>query len=116
MIIESRPVLEPHSVVAIRREGGLTHFPGLAAPRRIRCSECSEAQRRWLAQVLDKAAHCRAADEAPTGADRRSFHLVIETDAGPDAGEPPLWSLTLAEEQAPPALVRLWQQGRVEEA
>lgn len=111
------PPLGPQSVVAIRREGGLAHFPGLAAPRQIRCAECTEGQRRWLARLLDQAQRCRD-DEMPAGADQRVFRLDVEEDeapASPEARPRQVWSLTLAEERTPEALVTLWHQGRLEE-
>lgn len=114
---ESLPELGPGTVIAIRREGGVAHFPGLAAPRQIHCAECTLGQRRWLAHLLSQAARCRVSGSA-AGADRHVFYLsVAEREASdrPDAGWRPLWSLSLAEEQAPQALVTLWQQGRLEE-
>lgn len=100
-------------MLAIRREGGLAHFPGLAKPRRIRCAECSESQRRWLARLLAEAAAHDTTDSLH-GADRRVFRLDI--DEQHDATRlSTVWTLILAEEQAPPALVSLWRQGQVEE-
>lgn len=113
MNAESPPPLGKKSVLAIRREGGLAHFPGLAEPRRIRCAECSEGQRRWLERLLTEAAAHDAAHSLP-GADRRVFRLDI--DEQHDAARiSTVWTLILAEEQTPPALVSLWRQGQVEE-
>lgn len=100
-------------MLAIRREGGLAYFPGLAKPRRIRCAECSESQRRWLARLLVEAAAHDTTDSL-NGADRRIFRLDIDEEH--DATRvSTVWTLILAEEQAPCALVSLWQDGRVEE-
>ncbi|SDM00844.1 hypothetical protein SAMN05661010_03083 [Modicisalibacter muralis] len=113
MTAESPPPLGPDSVLAIRREGGLAHFPGLAKPRRIRCAEYSEGQRRWLARMLAEAA-AHDTSEALSGADRRVFRLDIDEEH--DATRvSTVWTLILAEEQAPSALVSLWQGGQVEE-
>lgn len=112
MSVDIPPPLGPGSVLAIRREGGLAHFPGLAKPRRIRCADCSEGQRRWLARLLAEAADHDAV-EPPVGADRRVFRLDIDEERDAIRGGT-VWTLILGEEQAPPALIELWQCGRVE--
>ena len=112
----SRPVLGPHSRLVIRREGGLAHFPGLAAPRCIEGSECTPAQRRWLENLLTVAQ--RDGGEA-TGADRRFFRLAIEPgDAASEAMDdaiPPRWTLVVNESRAPHSLVTLWRHGELGE-
>lgn len=113
MSAEMPPPLGPGSVLSIRREGGLAHFPGLATPRRIRCAECSESQRHWLARLLTEAAAHDTTDPL-SGADRRVFRLDIDEEH--DATRvSTVWTLILAEELAPSSLVSLWQDGRVEE-
>jgi hypothetical protein len=108
--------LGPHSVLVIRREGGLAFFPGLEAPRRIECMRCSEAQRRRLDALLARLQPL--AGKASDGADRRHFTLWVEEDDNEqsstcDSGQ--TWSLTLAEEKAPKELVALWKEGRLSE-
>ncbi|WP_143097555.1 protealysin inhibitor emfourin [Modicisalibacter xianhensis] len=101
------PRLETHSVLCIRREGGVAHFPGLASPRRIHCGQCSDAQRQWLQDLLERAAQC---PDTEGGADRR--RLFIEIEEGESAtGTLPVWSLSLDEAQAPEGLVALWRHG-----
>ncbi|MEC9483747.1 MAG: protealysin inhibitor emfourin [Halomonas sp.] len=104
------PRLGVHSVLCIRREGGIAHFPGLASPRHIHCGQCSDAQRQWLQDLLERAAQCPDVSE---GADRR--RLFIEIGEGETAtGAAPTWSLSLDEAQAPEALVRLWRHGELQ--
>ncbi|GAA5179409.1 MULTISPECIES: protealysin inhibitor emfourin [Halomonadaceae] len=115
----SRPVLGPRSRLMIRREGGLAHFPGLAAPRCIEGSECTPGQRRWLENLLAMALCCGAEGEA-SGADRRFFRLTID-EPGDAAGEVmddavrPRWSLIVDETRAPRSLVTLWRHGELGE-
>lgn len=104
------PRLTASSVLYVSREGGLAHFPGLAQPRCIRCTEHSETQRLALQYLLGSLAEL--ADlyrEKPrsTGADQRCFRLWV-MEGGDEA---PHWSLQLDECQAPDALTTLWQQG-----
>ncbi|MCC5884230.1 MAG: hypothetical protein JJU25_16555 [Halomonas sp.] len=96
------PELTEASVVWLRREGGVAHFPGLARPRCIHCAHYSKAQRDELWQLLSSL---NEAEAAAPGADRRRFCLSIE-DASRDA----LWSLTVSEEAAPPRLLEWWRQ------
>ncbi|MEQ4540234.1 MAG: protealysin inhibitor emfourin [Billgrantia sp.] len=100
------PPLTPASVVRLRREGGVAHFPGLARPRCIRCARYSEAQRDELWRLLSSAEAGRAAGrEEVEGADRRRFCLSVE-----DASGTTLWGLTVAEETVPPALIEWWRR------
>ncbi|WP_010627302.1 protealysin inhibitor emfourin [Halomonas sp. KM-1] len=100
------PPLTPASVVWLRREGGVAHFPGLARPRCIRCARYSEAQRDELWRLLSSAEAGRAAGrEEAQGADRRRFCLSVE-----DADGASLWSLTLAEEALPGGLLEWWRR------
>lgn len=114
-----RPLLGPRSRLVIRREGGLAHFPGLAAPRCIEGGECTPGQRRWLENLLAMALRCGAEGEA-SGADRRVFRLVIDELDGAD-GEATdgaarsRWSLVVDESRAPSSLVTLWRHGELGE-
>ncbi len=123
----SRPLLGPHSRLVIRREGGLAHFPGLAAPRCILGGECTPGQRRWLERLLAAVLEGGAADPpqaelraASSGADRRVFRLAID-EPGDAAGEAsydaiqPRWSLSVDETRAPSSLVTLWRHGELGE-
>lgn len=101
------PRLGTHSVLCIRREGGVAHFPGLAAPRRIHCGQCSDAQRQWLQALLERAAQC---PDASQGADRRRLFIEIEEEAA-SSGAAPAWSLSLDEARAPEVLIALWRHG-----
>ncbi|MCE8010578.1 hypothetical protein HOP54_18525 [Halomonas daqingensis] len=98
------PPLTPTSVVRLRREGGVAHFPGLARPRCIRCARVSEAQRDELWRLLSCAEAEAGLEEGP-GADRRRFCLSVE-----DASGTTLWGLTVAEETVPPALIEWWRR------
>ncbi|GHA95526.1 protealysin inhibitor emfourin [Modicisalibacter luteus] len=106
---QSTPRLGPHSVLLIRREGGIAHFPGLASPRRIRCAQCTEEQRQWIQSLLEQAGQYL---DIEGGADRRRFCLEITEE---DASTSPTWTLSFDESQAPAALIRLWQHGMLEE-
>ncbi|MBZ9557444.1 MULTISPECIES: protealysin inhibitor emfourin [unclassified Modicisalibacter] len=105
-----RPPLEPGSVVVIRREGGVARFPGLAAPRRLRCDDLSAAQRERLASLLAGLVETPA---APAGADRQCYHLAIERpdEGSPDGDGQTIWRLVLDETQTPEALIGLWRHG-----
>jgi hypothetical protein len=109
---QSTPRLGSHSVLLIRREGGIAHFPGLASPRRIQCAQCSEEQRQWLQSVLEQA---RQYSDVEGGADRRRFCIEIAEDEAPTTETSPTWTLSLDETRAPEALIRLWQHGMLEE-
>lgn len=98
------PPLTPASVVRLRREGGVAHFPGLSQPRCIHCARYSEAQRDELWQLLSSAESGAELEEAP-GADRRRFCLSVE-----DANGASLWLLTVAEEAVPQGLIEWWRQ------
>ncbi|MFC3283177.1 protealysin inhibitor emfourin [Litchfieldella rifensis] len=102
------PVLTASSVVIITREGGLAHFPGLGRPRRIACADCSEVQRQALQRLLVDMAHRCGGDRRSGGADRRVFRICL--DEGRQARQ---WTLEIAEEQAPDALIALWKRGEV---
>ncbi|MHB0774551.1 protealysin inhibitor emfourin [Halomonas sp. WWR20] len=99
------PPLTASSVIAVSREGGLAHFPGLAAPRRIPCAQCSDDQRRRLHELLSQAAQRGEHDEPACGADRRAFRLAVEEDAQPR------WTVVIDEEKTPGELVALWKRG-----
>lgn len=105
-----QPALEPGSVVVIRREGGVAHFPGLVAPRRLRCDDLSAGQRESLTKLLQSLA---GMPPAPAGADRQCYHLAIERpdEAHPDGDGQAIWSLALDETQTPESLVVLWRHG-----
>lgn len=119
----SRPLLGPHSRLVIRREGGLAHFPGLAAPRCIDGGECTPGQRRWLESLLAAVLKCGTKDAPqaqsagpPVGADRRVFRLAIDeldaaiSEATHDSVRP-RWALIVDETRAPASLVALWRHG-----
>ncbi|MFQ3787791.1 protealysin inhibitor emfourin [Halomonas sp. A29] len=99
------PTLTPASVVRLRREGGMAHFPGLARPRCIHCDRYSEAQREELWQLLSCAEAAPA--EAP-GADRRRFCVSVEEPSGTS-----VWMLTVAEEAVPQGLIEWWRRADV---
>ncbi|GAB2797277.1 hypothetical protein GCM10027040_24880 [Halomonas shantousis] len=101
----SPPPLGASSVVAVSREGGLAHLPGLAAPRRIPCAQCSDEQRRHLHQLLTWAAQHDVSEEPVCGADRRIFRLAVEEEAQPR------WTAVVSEEQTPDELIMLWKRG-----
>ncbi|MDN3520275.1 protealysin inhibitor emfourin [Halomonas ramblicola] len=100
------PTLVPASVLRLSREGGVAHFPGLARPRRIHCARYSEAQRGELQRLLATAAR---ACPVEAGADRRLLHLSLEDDRGAE-----VWTLTIAEEAVPPALLDWWRHAESE--
>lgn len=89
------------SVLWLSREGGVAHFPGLARPRRIDFSRCSEAQRDELRRLLGELA--RLAETGMAGADRRLLCARLEDDGGAT------WTCAVAEEEAPEALLRWWR-------
>lgn len=104
------PPLTAASVVWVRREGGVAHFPGLARPRCIRCARYSEAQRDELWRLLASAEAQRGAShEEAQGADRRWFCLSVE-----DGGGASLWSLAVAEEALPNELMAWWRRAEDE--
>lgn len=105
---QSMPRLGSHSVLLIRREGGIAHFPGLAAPRRIHCDQCSEEQRQWLQELLEQA---RQYPDIDGGADRRRLCIEVAENDSPTATASPAWTLSLDESRAPEALLRLWRHG-----
>ncbi|QTP55814.1 hypothetical protein HNO51_14650 [Billgrantia sulfidoxydans] len=102
------PRLTSGSVVRLRREGGVAHFPGLSQPRCIDCARYSEAQRDELWRLLC-GAEAGAGQVASPGADRRRFSLSVE-----DADGASLWALTVAEEALPRELVAWWQRADTE--
>ncbi len=114
-------MLGPHSRLVIRREGGLAHFPGLAAPRCIEGDKCTPGQRRWLENLLLAALRCEVeAEGEATGADRRVFRLAIDepgeaVDEASAAPAQPRWTLSVDETRAPGSLVSLWRHGELGE-
>ncbi|MDX5377431.1 MAG: hypothetical protein LPK08_07955 [Halomonas sp.] len=98
------PPLTPASVVRLRREGGVAHFPGLARPRCIDCARYSQAQRDELWRLLSCAEAGAGQGEAP-GADRRRFSLRVE-----DADGATLWRVTVAEDAVPAGLLEWWRR------
>ncbi|WP_136064596.1 protealysin inhibitor emfourin [Modicisalibacter radicis] len=122
-----RPRLGPGSRLTIRREGGLAHFPGLAAPRCIEGDKCTPGQRRWLERLLGEVLEGGAveasrtqAEGQPSGADRRVFRLAIDepgeaAGGGADDTLPPRWTLIVDETRAPGSLVTLWRHGELGE-
>jgi hypothetical protein len=98
------PLLTPDSVIRLRREGGLAHFPGLARPRCIHCSRYSEAQRNELWHLLARVEAQAGEPDAP-GADRRRFCLSIEDAAGTS-----VWGVALDEEMVPRWLLECWRR------
>lgn len=101
------PPLTPASVLRLSREGGVAHFPGLARPRCIHCARYSEAQRGELQRLLVTAAR---ACPAEGGGDRRLLRLSLE-----DGGGVVVWTLTVAEEAVPSALLDWWRRAEGED-
>ncbi|MFD2189323.1 protealysin inhibitor emfourin [Pistricoccus aurantiacus] len=99
------PSLTPATVVCLSREGGVAHFPGLAKPRRIVCARLDDAQREDLQRLLATAQQHQEPISSES-ADRRVIKVLIELK---DSGET-VWSLQLAEDQAPQELLELWKQ------
>lgn len=100
------PTLSAASVLWLRREVSVVHFPGLARPRHIDCGRCSEAQRDELHRLLAILEE----EVPPLDADGRLVCLSVEDDDGTV-----VWRREIAEEQAPPALWRWWRLAEVEE-
>lgn len=98
------PRLTPNSVIRLRREGGLAHFPGLARPRCIHCSRYSQAQRDELWHLLS-CMDGRTGDPDTPGADRRRLHLSVEDGSGA-----PAWRLEVDEALAPDWLLECWHR------
>jgi hypothetical protein len=104
------PRLCKGTVLRLCREGGVAHFPGLARPRRIDCSRCSEAQLAELQRLLEMVADACPLDVETAGADRRSLLLSLE-----DAGGREVWQRLAAEETVPQALLVWWRRAEPEE-
>ncbi|MGQ4879573.1 protealysin inhibitor emfourin [Billgrantia sp. LNSP4103-1] len=102
------PRLTEESVIRLRREGGLAHFPGLARPRCIHCDRYSEAQRDELWRLMSHV-ESLGGDSRAFGADRRRFHLSVE-----DASGTPVWTQEIAEEAAPRWLLECWRRAEPE--
>ncbi|WP_104202124.1 protealysin inhibitor emfourin [Billgrantia saliphila] len=99
------PRLTSASVLRLKREGGLAHFPGLARPRRLDCARCSESQRAELQRLLELVAESCRGDAEPAGADRRWLQLSVEDDSGCE-----IWKLCAVEESVPVALLEWWRR------
>lgn len=103
------PELTAASVIRLRREGGLAHFPGLTCPRFIHCSRYSEAQRDELWQLLARVeVRAGTGPSEATDTDRRRFCLSVEDESGTS-----VWMVTVAEEAAPQGLVEWWRRAGV---
>ncbi|KAA0012578.1 hypothetical protein F0A17_06420 [Billgrantia pellis] len=103
------PRLTSASVLRLKREGGLAHFPGLARPRRLDCSRFSEAQRAELQRLLELTVESCRGDAEPEGADWRRLQLSVEDDSGRE-----IWQLRAIEEAVPMALLEWWRRAESE--
>jgi len=100
------PELGPETSLRLTRQGGLVVMPGLMRARRIDFAECDSNQRRNICAVLESC--LPVASRSVGGADRRFFLVELHyRDHGAEAE----LTLQIAEELAPPALLRLWRDG-----
>jgi Emfourin len=97
--------LGTNSVISIAREGGFAFIPGLAKPRNIALSECTEDERTRIAELIRSAAALAVA-QAGRG-DERYYRIEIHT--GPSVKKP-VQAFLLAEKDAPDELIKLWEK------
>ncbi|WP_147273035.1 protealysin inhibitor emfourin [Billgrantia montanilacus] len=102
---EEPPALRPGLVLRLSREGGLAHFPGLARPRCVHCTGCSEEQ---LGELQSLLLALPGASVAEAGNDRRRFCVALVGEGGEV-----LWSQVVAEESAPQALLAWWRRAEI---
>ncbi|RCV91876.1 hypothetical protein DU505_02075 [Billgrantia montanilacus] len=92
-------------MLRLSREGGLAHFPGLARPRCVHCTGCSEEQ---LGELQSLLLALPGASVAEAGNDRRRFCVALVGEGGEV-----LWSQVVAEESAPQALLAWWRRAEI---
>ncbi|RJS93090.1 protealysin inhibitor emfourin [Salinisphaera sp. Q1T1-3] len=89
----------------VAREGGLVAAPGLARPRQIALSDCTDIERARIGRLIGD---CRrlSGRAARNTADQRYFRIVL--GRVPDE---PVEELCIPEPDAPDALSMLWSDG-----
>ena len=71
--------LSTESIISIAREGGFAFMPGLAKPRRIVLSKCSEDEQNRIAELIGSVA-VLAVPDAGRG-DQRYYRIEIVPEA-----------------------------------
>lgn len=106
------PELSDDAVIDVAREGGFAYIPKLAGPRRIALGQLSQPQREHVCNVLRQVMPLGESpgEQSRTGSgDRRYFRIEVSYSTAHQVGN---IVLLIPEEQAPPALVELWQDGQ----
>jgi len=110
--MDSLPELSDDAVIDVAREGGFAYIPKLSGPRRIALAQLSGPQREHVCNVLRQAmplAESPAEQSRPGQGDQRYYRIEISYATPDRLGN---IVIIIAEDQAPPALVQLWQDGQ----
>ncbi len=106
------PELSNDAVIDVAREGGFAWIPKLSGPRRITLAQLSDPQRKHVCEVLRQAMPLGEppGEQSRAGhGDQRYFRIEISYATAQQVGN---IVLLVPEDQAPPALVQLWQEGQ----
>lgn len=110
--MNSLPELSDDAVIDVAREGGFAYIPKLAGPRRIALGQLSQPQREHVCNVLRQVMPLGEppGEQSRAGrGDQRYFRIEVSYATPHQMGN---IVLLIPEEQAPPALIELWQDGQ----
>ncbi len=111
-MITSLPELSDDAVIDVAREGGFAYIPKLAGARRIMLAKLNPPEREHVCSVLRDALPLgEPADQQSRAGrgDRRYYRIEISFATPNQLGN---IVIVIPEDQAPPELVQLWQDGQ----
>lgn len=100
------PPLSKVDAVHLSRQGGLAYIPGLVRLRVFELNRCSDALRGQVCHAVEDASRAATHASQAIGADQRFFRIELHLESLPETA---MFSFEVAEANAPPTLVKLWQ-------
>ena len=110
--MNSLPELSDDAVIDVAREGGFAYIPKLAGAKRITLAQLNPPQREHVCSVLRQALSLGEppGEQSRAGrGDQRYYRIEISYATQQQVGN---LVILIPEDQAPPGLVQLWQDGQ----
>lgn len=106
--MKTLPTLDERAVVCLSRQGGFAAIQSMTRPREIEFAQCSIDQRSRICGLLEGC--LPLASSVAGGGDQRFYQIELRYREGEQDDR---MVLKVPENQAPDALVRLWDIGEL---